>query len=483
MSLLGIDLGTTNVKAVVADARGRFLGQGAHRVGLYPLSGGGVEQDLGEIDHAMVSAIRQATAQAGDHAVEAVGVSSQGGALQVFDAAGRPVGRVISWLDARGGAQDEAFTAEMGGAWFAERIGHGGSGLAIGQILRLHEQGQGVQRVPPRIGFVGDAMVQSLCGRPVQDATSGCLTLLYNPSRRTYDPDLLKRLWLEPSQLPALGDPERMAGRLTDAAAERAGLRAGIPVSVAIHDQYAAALGMGATRAGDVMFGAGTAWVLLAVFPGLTAPVTPRAYVGHHVVPSVSGQILSLHNGGSAVAWAASLTGMDKPAGANLDSVLNRIAPGADGLQFRPFLAGTSPDGVPIGTRGCLSGLQLVHTPGHVLRAVIEGLAFELDRHLGFIGRAGLGVRRLIMGGGAAASEVTPRIVASVTGLPVDCATTVEASLLGAVILARRLVEPTGTLRELSAEMVPAPRTIEPDPAGAVYRDLSASYRASLPPA
>src|SRR5512142_918679 len=97
--LLGLDLGTTNVKALVTDSAGRRLGEGACGVRLYQAGAGGVEQNIEEIWSATLTAITKAVRSVGPEGIQAVGVSSQGGALQVLDAQGRSAGRVISWLD------------------------------------------------------------------------------------------------------------------------------------------------------------------------------------------------------------------------------------------------------------------------------------------------------------------------------------------------------------------------------------------------
>jgi sugar (pentulose or hexulose) kinase len=480
MKLLGLDLGTTNIKAAVTDANGRILARGSAPVYLYHLGDSGVEQDLEEIWAATLSALRQATQSGCGAEVRALGVSSQGGALQLLDRNAHPVGRVVSWLDGRGRAADEALTAQLGSEWFAERVGHAGSGLAIGQLLRLRREAPGCLAAANRVAFVGDAIVFRLCGRAAQDATSAGLTLLYNPRLRLYDPELLERLGLELGQLPELISPRRVAGALRSDVADQAGLPRGLPVSVAIHDQYAAALGVGAVEPGDVMLGAGTAWVLLPVLERLVTPVTSDAFVCQHVVEGLYGQILSLRNGGSAVSWATRLIGQEGATGAELDRLISAVNPGSDGLCFWPFLAACGGPGLPAGVRGRLSGLQLAHTPAHVVRAVIEGLAFELKRHLAFLEAAHIPATRLIMCGGAAASHATPQIIAAVTSLPVACTPGGEGSVLGAAILARGLLEPERSLAELAAAMAPAPTVVEPNPLRGFYQTRFEEYVQSL---
>lgn len=460
--LLGLDLGTTNVKALVTNFAGRPLSEGACAVRLFQMGSGGVEQDIEEIWNATRTAVREAVRQVCGAGIQAVGVSSQGGAMQLLDGQGRPLARVISWLDERGSPFNDELVKELGQEWFAQRLGHCRAGFAIGQILRLRQQNHALPAPPNRIGFVGDIIVSRMCGRPAQDGTSCSLTLLYNPTLRDYDPDLLARLEVTAAQLPALLPEREPAGGLLPSFAQEVGLRAGIPVSVTVHDQYTGALATAAVQPGTVMVGTGTAWVLLAVGGNRTAPATPEAFVCHHVVEGLWGQILSLVNGGSALAWALELAGQNGRSGAEIDRLLESAPPGCDGLRCRPLLAALVPAGVAPNTKGQFSGLQLSHGAGHVVRSVLEGLAFELKRHIGFLREAGLPIERLVLGGSAAASRVTPAMLAAITELPLACAGSRANSTLGAAIIARGLCEPSAALAKLAEEMAPAASHVEP---------------------
>ena len=479
--LLGLDLGTTNIKALVTDRVGRPLAQASAPVQLHCVGDGGVEQNIGEIEQATITALQGVARKVDAVGIEAIGVSSQGGALQVLDRDGHPVGQVVSWLDQRGRPFDAAFTAELGRDWFLRRISRGCSGLGIGQLLRLRHESPDLLRAPNRVGYVGDIIVSRLCGRAAQDATSCSLAVLYNPEIRDYDPELLRRLGIEPSQLPDLISPRVAAGGLRREIAQATGLRPGIPVSTAIHDQYASALGTGAVQAATVMVGTGTAWVLLAVNDRLAAPVIDEGFVCNHVVEGLFGQILSLVNGGSSFSWALKVLDLAEKSGEEIEALLASSPPGSAGLCFWPFLVSAGVSGLGPETKGRLSGLQLSHGPADVLRAVVEGLAFELNRYLDFLRKSGWPVERLVLGGGAASSRATTQILADVTGLPLACLPTGEASLLGAAMLARGLLEPTVSLAALSEQMLPPARRVEPGPNSTFYRHRFQHYANSLP--
>ena len=274
--------------------------------------------------------------------------------------------------------------------------------------------------------------------------------------------------------MPALLSAREPAGGLLPSAAQETGLRPGIPVSAAIHDQYTAALAAGAVRAGTVMVGTGTAWVLLAVSGSLTAPATLNAFVCHHAAEGLWGQIISLGNGGSALSWALELTGHSRAGGEEIDRLLESSPPGSDGLLCWPFFTALSVAGLAPKAKGRISGLQLSHRPAHVVRAVLEGLAFELKRHIGLLRGAGLPIERLVLSGRAAASRVTPQMLAAVIGLPLACAGSSASSALGASIIARGLCEPASPLAKLAEEMAPTASQVE------AAADASSLYQAQF---
>jgi sugar (pentulose or hexulose) kinase len=473
---LGFDLGTTNVKAVVADDRGQVVAVGSAPVDRFCTPDGGVEQDIEQIWQATRSAVGQAVQGLDAARIRAIGVSSQGGAVQLLDARDAPQGRVISWLDQRGRPYDEALTAELGREFLAGHIGHGTSAMTIGQVLRLRRQSPERIKPPHRIGFVGDVIVGRLCGRRAHDATSLAIAMLYNPWLGRPDPEVMTRLGLRDEQLPCLLPATTAAGVLQPSAAEAIGLRSGIPVSPAIHDQYAASLGAASVEVGDVNFGAGTAWVLLANAGELTPPAVPEAFVCPHPVAGLYGQMLSMTNGGSAIDWAMNLLGEPAPVARRVDDALGATSPGAEGLRFWPFLShGPCVGGCGTMT-GRLSGITLAHAPDHLIRAVVEGLACELLRHIGLLTAAGVPVHRLAMCGGAAGGRGAPQIIADVARLPVSCVETPDVSALGAAMLARSLVDSGSTLGEIARQWTPARRMVAPSEQAGLYDKVREEY-------
>jgi xylulokinase len=470
---LGVDLGTTNVKALVVDRSGAVVARGSAPVDRRCTPDGGVEQDIEEIWRATCQAIRQAVGAEGarQFRVEAMGVSSQGGALQLLDGNLAPLGPVISWMDGRGRPFDQAFMEELGEEFFVEHVGCRSCLITPGQILRLRQQAPDMMRHTAAIGYVGDVIVGRLCGRRSHDPTSLSIAFLYNPSLGRADAELVRRLGLREDMLPELLPADRPAGPLLAHAAEATGLPEGIPVSPAVHDQYAASLGVGAVREGDVSLGTGTAWAMIAHSSRLAHPVTRQAIVCQHPVGGLFGQMLSMVNGGSTVEWVARITGRALSC-SEVDASMESVPPGSDGLVFWPHLVCLAGADAPAQAGGRIAGITLAHGPDHLLRAAVEGLACELARYLRALADGGHGPSRVLVSGGAASSRVTPQIIADVTGRPVAAVTEPAVSALGAAVLARAMVEPGRELRELAEGLASAIRKFSPGPDARTYQSL-----------
>jgi sugar (pentulose or hexulose) kinase len=477
--LLGLDLGTTNIKALITEENGHVVSSGSAPVQIEFTEDGGAEQNIEDIWHATLTAVSQAVAATDGSRVEAIGISAQGGAMQILDPSGHPFGRVIGWQDARGLPWDERVERQKGRQWLIDHIGISRSAEAIGQILRLRE----LDALPARfrIGFVGDMIVGRLCGRQAHDPSSLSIACLLNPHMGTEDPEVLEMLGLDRSQLPALLDVGEPAGSLLAEPARRMGLRPGIPVGPAVHDQYASAVGCGAVNDGDMMLGTGTAWVLLSVTARQVAATAELTLLGRHPVAGLFGRMLSMVNGGSCLSWTLQTLGLGSLGVREVDQLLFAVPPGSGGVRIRPLLITWGPL-FPPGTAGRIDGLRLDHTREHIVRAMVEGLACELGRYIRILLEKGVKVGKLLMCGGSAASEVTPHIISDTTGFPIECAAVSETSSLGAAMFARKLREPKRGLAELSSEMKPQIRSIVPSANAGEYTQMLKQYIASLPP-
>jgi xylulokinase len=433
--LLGVDAGTTVLKAAVYAPDGRCLGAGGAPQGVRHPQPGWAEQDPAVWWRGLVRAVRQAVAAAGASGedVAALGLSTQGGTIAVFDAEGRPRGPALVWSDARqsGWEGDEAARAEH---FRLTGVPHLHMTPAVLRWLRVSRRQWFADAY--RIGYVPDFLTFRLTGEWVSDPTNLAISNLCELAAADIAQAELSRAGVPREAFAVTRRAGEAAGALRPRAARALGLRPGIPVAAPAHDQYAAALGAGCTQAGDLLLSAGTAWVVLLATERPVTDARSSFWPAPHVQPGLWGLLGAISSGGSTLDHVRALTG-----GRGWEEVTEaagRVRAGSEGLLVIPHLVGrTLPSSDPE-ARGALLGWSLGHTRAHLWRAAMEGIALETRVACEYLVAHGAAVSGLRMVGGGARSALWPSIVASVLDVPVRTAAAADMAVRGAACLAAR---------------------------------------------
>jgi xylulokinase len=416
-AVLGIDLGTTEVKAGLVGLDGRLLAIARAGYGLAVGHGPGwAEQDPGAWWSAVVGAVR-ALHPADPVDIVAIGVDGHGPTLAAVDGRGEATRPAITFLDTRAAAEAD----ELGEAT-------GIRGWALGPLpaalwLERHERD-----VADRTRWylttwewlafrlTGEAVAPQVPGQAVPDAAVVTDATGLHMDRR-----------------PRAAGMGAVVGTLTEAAADALGLRAGIPVAGGTNDAFASYLGAGLLEPGDAYDPGGSAggfgvyWNEPVEVPG--AFVTPAPLAGLYSVGAAMAAT------GRALDWFR-----DEIVGGGIttERLLEEAAatpPGADGLIFLPYLAGErSPIWDPTAT-GVLAGLTLAHGRGHIARSIMEASALAIRHVATPMLAAGVTVTAMRACGGPARSEAWNQIKADVTGFPVLVPAVLETAVLGSAIL------------------------------------------------
>ena len=466
-AVLGIDLGTTEVKAGLLTLDGRLLGLARAGYGLeVGHESGWAEQDPGAWWSAVVGAARQLhrAGDAGSVDIVGIGVDGHGPTFVPVDERGEATRTAITFLDTRSrreGAELEAATGIRG--W-------GLGPLPAALWMERNEPG-----VAARTRWYL-ATWEWLAFR-----LTGAAAAPLVPDQAVPDPmTMAGATGLRTDRRPptaAIGD---VVGGLNETAAGALGLRAGIPVAGGTNDAFASYLGAGLLEPGDAFDpggaagGFGVLWHERLEIPG--AFVTPAPLAGCFSVGAAMAAT------GRAVDWFREdvLDGVT-----TVDGLIEAAAatpPGADGLVFLPYLAGErSPIWDPSAT-GVLAGLTLTHGRAHIARAILEASALAIRHVAGPMLEAGVRVTAMRVCGGPARSDPWNRIKADVTGFTVLVPRVLETAVLGSAILAAVAV---GAHRDLPAAiraMTSIDHEIEPDPTAVqVYDRLFAAYTALHP--
>ena len=434
--LLGIDVGTTNTKSVLITENGDLIAASSCS---YEISAPEVsmqEQDAEELWNAVVTTVRDVAAQVRKEEIKAISLSVQGGTLIVTDEAFRPIAPAIVWSDTRAEKEAADFAKAFGTPYLYETTGWQlENSLVAMQILWLRRNRREIFDQAAYFLSVPDFIAARLTGVPVLDPADAGINQLYDIRKGAYDPAILSFLGIGEEKLGKVLPTGEAVGTLLKETAEVLGLSENTVFINGVHDQYAVAVGAGCTGSGDVLIGTGTAWVVAAMSPEWD--FAHGFSESHSAVPGVKGSILSLSSGGVSLEWLRK--NILKTETVRSYDELNRIAeesgPGAGGVFFYPYFTGAYGSNGNREIKAAFLGLDLSHRDGDLVRAVMEGVVYEIARMLEAI-RSEFPIRSIRMTGGATKSPIWPQILADVTGIPVAVPGIADLAPVGAAIIA-----------------------------------------------
>jgi xylulokinase len=446
MAVLGVDLGTTGVKAVVLGNDGTILGRAYGEYRLVTDAPGWAELDPVEVLRATTKVIRAATATSGEPP-SAVGLSAAGEAFVPVDASLQPLGAVIVSFDRRAIPIHDRVVADIG----AERF-EASSGLrplphySMFKWLWWKEQRPQVYARTAHFVSLGGMIAGLLGGRPAIDESFAVRSLLYDAVRHDWAWDLVADVGLKPELLPPVLAPRTSCGTVSAGVARSLGIAPGANIVVGAMDQLCAAFGIG-LAAPDGMLSIGTMAVVgfvhadKATFPRFL-PSVP------HVVPE-KWLALGGSAGGSALRWFrdaihAAPIGQARPTTGTFDEIVHSIQDRATAVLFLPHLGGSRVAFDDPSATGAFVGLTFDTGREDLARAVIDGVAYEIAILLGRLGGASIRPRRLMAVGGASTSRAWLQIIADATRIRLDSAASGDVAAVGAARLAHGDVDPSG---------------------------------------
>jgi xylulokinase len=452
--VIGIDVGTTAVKAIAIDADGKVLARAEEE---YPLSmpqPGWAEQDPDDWVRATERALSRL--DAGE-----VGFSGQMHGLVALDADDVPLRPAILWNDQRTAAECAEIEERIGLDRLIALTGNRAlTGFTAPKLLWLRRHEPDVYARIRSVLLPKDYVRLKLLGRRAIDVADASGTLLFDVAHRRWSDEVLAALELPGEWLPPVYESPEIAG-------------AG--------DQAAAALGVGVTGPGPVSVVLGTSGVVFGTLEEFRADPQARVHVFCHAVPG------TWHAMGVMLAAAGSLQWLrDAIApGVAFDELVaeaERWPPGCEGLLFAPYLAGERTPHADPDARGAFVGLSLRHDRGALVRAVLEGVAYGLRDSLELLRGLGVQPESGRVSGGGARSALWRCIVASVLDLPLETTAAEEGSAYGAALLAGCAAGTFDDPRDAAARCVRISGRTNPDPAWVgVYADGYERFRRLYP--
>lgn len=444
--LLGIDLGTTGVKALLVDEKGRVVDSSVRNYPLLVPRPGWAEQDPEEWEKASFQALRDLTERHEGERILAIGLTGQMHGAVLLDAGGEVIRPPILWCDQRTVEESEEIHRIFGYERFLEITGNPAlTGFTAPKILWVRKKEPDNFRRLRKILLPKDYLRYLLTGELITDVTDASGTSLFEVVNRRWSKEVLKGLGLKEDNLPPVQESPEISGRVTREAAKKTGLKEGTPVVSGAGDQAASAFGCGIIREGLISVTLGTSGVVFASLDKFRREERGRLHAFCHAVRGkwhLMGVILSA---GGSLRWFRDVLGREEIREAAekgidpytlLTEKASSIPPGSEGVLFLPYLAGErTPHQDPF-ARGVFFGISLKTQKGHLTRCILEGISYGLKDSLELMRNLGVKIEEVRLVGGGARSSLWRRILAGVFQLPLYTLEVEEGSSYGAALLA-----------------------------------------------
>jgi xylulokinase len=444
MYVLGIDIGTGGTRALIMDERGHVISSATDEHA--PFSSpriGWAEQQPEDWWRACGIAVRKALAAAaltGDR-IECVGFSGQMHGAVMLDGGDRVVRPALIWCDVRTEKQCVDFTQKVG----AERLiqltcNPALPNFTLTKFLWVRENEPENWRRVRSIMLPKDYVRFRLTGSRATDVADASGTLLLDVANRRWSDRILDAAEIDRSLLPALYESPDVCAEVSADGAAATGLKPGTPVVAGAGDQAAGATGMGIVTPGAVSATIGTSGVVFAATDRPALDAKGRLHTFCHAIPNRWHVMGVSQAAGLSLRWFRDRFGAGTDDGRDpyerLTSHAAQIAPGSDGLLWAPYLMGERTPHLDPNARGALIGLTASHTRDHIVRAILEGVAFSLRDSFTLFSEMGVPVKSIRLGGGGARSALWRQIQADVYGHEVEVVEAEEGAAYGAAILA-----------------------------------------------
>lgn len=488
MSLLGIDVGTTGVKAAAFSADGARLAA-AYRE--YPAGAatGPTELNSGRVLELVWETIAEAASQTAADPVSALSVSSMGEAVTPVSAAREVLAGSILMTDHRGAEQIEQFAERISQeAFYQINPNILGPHYSLPKMLWLREHDPDLYARTDKFLAWSDLVAFMLGAPAVTSYSLANRTLLFDIRKEDWSDELLSLSGVDRGKLPRAVASGTVAGQVTGAMAARLGLPAGVRIVVGGHDQALNALGAGVCQAGRSVCGIGTFECISPVYDHIPPAATMLAHglnVEHHVL---GGLYLSFlySQGGSLIRWFRdTFASADRSANESADiyDVLSReMPPEPTRLLVLPHFDVTGPPRYLADAAGAVLGLKTATTRGQILKAIMEGQTFYFVELVEVMKSMGIDASEFIATGGGAKSDAWLQIKADILGVPFVRLRNTECGVAGAAVLAGLGAGVYADPSDAMDGFVQREKVFTPDPARhAIYADRYALYQQISP--
>jgi xylulokinase len=494
--LMGIDVGTTGTRAVVVRPDGHVVGAatGDHQPMRMPKPGW-AEQDPADWWQAAIVAVRAALANAGLKGADiaAIGLSGQMHGVVLLDQTYAVIRPALIWCDQRSQAQCDWITAQVGSERLIQLVSNPAlTGFSAPKLLWVRDNEPENYERAAHFLLPKDFVRFRLTGEFATEVSDASGTLLFDVTNRRWSSEMLGALEIDSKLLPRAYESPEITGQITRETALVTGLKAGTPVVGGGGDQASSAVGNGIVLPGLTSATLGTSGVIFTYTEAPKLDPHGRIHTFCHAVPGkwhvmgvTQGAGLSLRwfreHFGESEAWYARQTDVD-----SYDLIIKeaeKIPPGSEGLLWLPYLMGERTPHLDAQARGMWFGLTAAHTRAHLIRSILEGVAFSLRDSLEIFQELEIPVKQIRASGGGSRSFLWRQIQTDIYGKELVTLRTAEGSAFGAALLAGVGAKIYASVQESAREAIQICERMTPQAANVRRYDKQYQIYRSLYPA
>ena len=470
MLLLGIDVGTGGSRAVVINETGQIVASATveHEPFASPQTGW-AEQDPDDWWRASVAAIRDVLSHdnVSPDEIAAVGLSGQMHGSVLLNERDEVVRPALIWCDQRTDKQCEQLTQQIGAEQLIKLTCNPAlTGFTLPKMLWVRDNEPEAWQQVRSVLLPKDYVRFRLTGDKATDVADASGTLLLNVAERKWSEEMLAATEIDVSLLPTVFESPEITGTISSSAAELTGLRAGTPVVGGAGDQAGGAVGIGIVQPGAVSATIGTSGVVFAATNSPALDPKGRVHTFCHAVPGRWHVMGVTQGAGLSMRWFRDQFGAGMGEGDPYDRMTEEAAQvesGSNGLLWAPYLMGERTPHLDPHARAALVGLTASHTRAHVIRAIMEGVAFSLRDSFEIFNEMKVPVETIRLGGGGARSPLWRQIQADIYGRAVATVEAEEGAAYGVAMLAGVGVRTWPSVDAACAEVVRTRDRVEPE--------------------
>jgi len=462
--ILGIDLGTTALKAALFDFQGKMAAEALQEYDLLTPAPSYVEADVNIYLTSLKKCLKDLSKKADLKSITAVGFSAQGETLFFVDENGNPLRNAIVWMDNRADTQAERLKKQIGDDTCYSVTGQVSFEPCwpVSKVLWVKENEPEVFSKTKKILLIEDYIIFKMTGRYVTEGSLLTSTEYWDINTKKYWPEMLHIMGLTEDHFPQIMESGEVVGQILPDVAEELGINPKAVVCTGCLDQAAGAIGVGNIKEGVFSENIGAALAICVPTANITLDKSRTMPVHYFALPDTY-MMHTFTTGGMTLRWfrdafckmetyVAELTGDSSYD--LLSNEASRVEPGSEGLVMLPHLNGSMAPDMNSKAKGVFYGFTLKHGKGHFIRAIMESIGYIILRNIEALNDMGIEVKEIRSLGGGSRSAVWNQIKADITQKTLYTVECKEAACLGAAILAGKAIGVFASIEDAVQKMI-----------------------------